>query len=173
MGRGRIQMADAAPVRQAHGRHPLPLDPPQEPGVPVPAAGLDQVPQDGDGMGISRRKVLKLHRHAAAADHAQAGGVPLDEAELPQGVRLLLQQLRRQPLTLEFHIPAADGAGGPAAGKDGHHGSGPPGGGPLGGGHAHQLRRLSRLQGVDELSEELPHLSRSLHSRRPGSAPPP
>ncbi len=48
MGRGRIQMADAAPVRQAHGRHPLPLDPPQEPGVPIPAAGLDQVPQDGD-----------------------------------------------------------------------------------------------------------------------------
>ena len=107
-------------------------------------------------------EVLEPHRHIAAADHAQAGGVPLDKPEAPQGAAAPLQQLRSQPLGLVLHTAAADGPQGPSAGKHRHQRPGPPGGGTAGLRHSHQLRRRVRLQGVDNLPHPFPHRSHPL-----------
>ena len=39
-------------------------------------------------------EVLEVDRHVSAADHAQTGGVPLDEPEGPDGVFAALQRRR-------------------------------------------------------------------------------
>ena len=110
---------------------------------------------------------LQVHRHVAAAHHAETCRVPLHKPEVPDRAAAGFQQLRRQALGLVFHIAAAHGARGAAAFKHRHHGPGSPGRGAAGGKDAHQLHRPSRLQGVDRLPPEFPHISRPPLSRCP------
>ena len=156
-----LQMPGAVPVRRTHGGGLL-LDVQHQPGVQVPAGSLHQVPQDGDGIGVPGGEILEAQRHTAAADHAQAGGIPLDETEVPQGAAAALQKLRGQPLGLVLHISAADGPQGPPPGEYRHQRPCSPGRRAAGLRHSHQLRRCPRLQGVDNLPHQFPHMPHPL-----------
>ena len=73
-------------VRQAHGGDGIAVQPADQPGVGAARRGVQQGAENRDNMAVRRGETVEMEGHIAAADHAQTGGIPLDEAELPEGV---------------------------------------------------------------------------------------
>ena len=80
-------------VRQAHGGDGGIVQFADQPGVGTACRGIQQGAEHGGGMAVRCIKIVEMQRHVAAADHAQAGGVSLDEAEVTEGVLPRFQQL--------------------------------------------------------------------------------